>query len=37
MDYAAVSQTDKRFEQKSEVNNEIKENMQKAITTLKEI
>lgn len=37
MDYSAVSQTAKRFEQKSEVNNEIKENMQKVITALKEI
>jgi hypothetical protein len=37
MDYLAVSQTTKRFEQKSEVNNEIKENIQKVITTLKEI
>ena len=37
MDYSAVSQAAKRFEQKSEVNNEIKENMQKAITALKEI
>lgn len=37
MDYSAVSQAAKRFEQKSEVNNEIKENMQKVITALKEI
>ena len=37
MDYSAVSQTAKRFEQKSEVNNEIKEYMQKVITALKEI
>lgn len=37
MDYSAVSQTAKRFEQKSEVNNEIKENMQRVITALKEI
>jgi len=37
MDYSAVSQTTKRFEQKSEVNNEIKEDMQKVITALKEI
>jgi len=37
MDYSTVSQAAKRFEQKSEVNNEIKENMQKVITTLKEI
>jgi len=33
----AVSQTAKRFEQKSEVDNEIKEYMQKVITGLKEI
>ena len=32
----AVSQAAKRFEQKSEVNNEIKEHMQKVITALKE-
>jgi len=37
MDYSTVSQAAKRFEQKSEVNNEIKENMQKVITILKEI
>jgi chromosomal replication initiation ATPase DnaA len=37
MDYSAVSQAAKRFEQKSEVNNEIKENMQKVIMALKEI
>ena len=37
MDYSAVPQAVKRFEQKSEVNNEIKKNMQKVITTLKEI
>ncbi len=37
MDYSAVSQAAKRFEQKSKVNNEIKENMQKVITALKEI
>jgi len=37
MDYSAVSQIAKRFEQKSEVNNEIKENMQKVIMALKEI
>ena len=36
MDYSAVSQAAKRFEQKSEVNDEIKEVMQKVITTLKE-
>ena len=37
MDYSAVSQTAKRFEQKSEVNHEIREAMQKVITTLKEV
>ena len=37
MDYSAVSQATKRFEQKSEVNNEIKENMQKVIMDLKKI
>ena len=37
MDYSAVSQAAKRFEQKSEVNDEIKENIQKVITDLKEI
>jgi len=37
MDYSAVSQAAKRFEQKSEVNNEIKEKMQKVIMALKEI
>jgi len=37
MDCSAVYQAAKRFEQKSEVNNEIKENIQKVITTLKEI
>ena len=37
MDYSAVSQAAKRFEQKSEVNDEIKENIQKMITALKEI
>ncbi len=37
MDYSAVSQSAKRFEQKSEVNNEIKEKMQKMITALKEL
>jgi len=36
MDYSAVSQAAKRFEQKSEVNHEIKEDMQKVITALKE-
>jgi hypothetical protein len=33
----ADSQAAKRFEQKSEVNDEIRENMQKAVTALKEI
>jgi len=33
----AVSQTAKRFEQKSEVNHEIKEVMQKMIKALKEL
>lgn len=37
MDYSAVSQAAKRFEQKSKVNNEVKENMQKVITALKEM
>ena len=37
MDYSAVSQTAKRFERKTEVDNEIKEYMQKVITALKEI
>ena len=37
MDYSAVSQAAKRFEQKSKVNNKIKEDMQKVITALKEI
>jgi len=36
MDYSAVSQAAKRFEQKSEANDEIKEVMQKVITALKE-
>ena len=35
MDYSAVSQAAKRFEQKSEVNHEIEKNMQKVITVLK--
>ena len=35
MDYSAVSQVAKRFEQKSEVDNEIKEYMQKMIKALK--
>ena len=37
MDYSAVSQAAKRFEQKSEVNHEIKEVMQRVITALKEV
>ena len=37
MNYSAVSQAAKRFEQKSEVNNGIKKDMQKVITALKEI
>jgi len=37
MDYSAVSQAAKRFEQKTEMDNEIKEYMQKVITALKEI
>jgi len=37
MDYSAVSQSAKRFEQKNEVDNEIKENIQKVIVALKEI
>lgn len=37
MDYSAVSQAAKRFEQKTEVDNEIKEYRQKVITALKEI
>jgi DNA-binding MarR family transcriptional regulator len=37
MDYSAVSQAAKRFEQKSEINHEIKEIMQKVITALKEV
>jgi len=36
MDYSAVSQAAKRFEKKCEVNQEIKEVMQKVITTLQE-
>ena len=36
MDYSAVSQAAKRFEQKSEANHKIKEVMQKVITALKE-
>ncbi|MCK5767963.1 MAG: hypothetical protein KAH35_06295 [Candidatus Atribacteria bacterium] len=34
MDYSAVSQAAKRFEQKSEVNDEVKEVMQKVVTAL---
>jgi len=37
MDYSAVSQAAKRFEQKSKVNGKIKEGLQKVITALKEI
>ena len=37
MDYSAVSQAAKRFEQKTKVNHEIKEVMQKVITALKEV
>jgi chromosomal replication initiation ATPase DnaA len=37
MDYSAVSQAAKRFEQKSKFNNEIKKNLQGVITILKEI
>jgi len=37
MDYSAVSQATKTFEQKSEVNHEIKEVMQRVITALKEV
>jgi len=37
MDYLAVSQTAQRFEQKSKVNDEIKESLQKVITVLKEM
>jgi len=37
MVYLAVSQVTKRFEQKSKVNHEIREKMQKMITTSKEI
>ena len=37
MDYSAVSQAAKRFEQKTEVNHEIKEVMQRVITALKEV
>jgi hypothetical protein len=37
MGYSAVPQIAKRFEQKSKVNDKIKENLQKVITALKEI
>jgi len=37
MDYSAVSQAAKRFEQKTEVDHEIKEVMQRVITALKEV
>ena len=37
MDYSAVSQAAKRFEQKSEVNHEIKEVMQRVVKALKEV
>ena len=37
MDYSAVSQAAKRFEQKNKVNGKIKEGLQKVITALKEI
>jgi len=37
MDYSAVSQTAKRFEQKSKMNDKIKESLRKVITALKEI
>jgi len=37
MDYSTVSQAAKRFEQKSEVNHELKEYIEKVITALKEI
>ena len=36
MDYSAVSQAAKRFEQKSEANHEINEVIQKMIIALKE-
>jgi len=35
MDYSAVSQAAKRFEQKSEVNDKIKGNIQKVMNGLK--
>ena len=37
MDYSAVSQIAKRFEQKSKVNDKTKESLQKMIPALKEI
>jgi len=37
MDYSAVSQAAKRFEQKCEINEKIKEVIKKVITTLKEV
>jgi len=37
MDYSVVSQIAKRFEKKSKVNDEIKKNLQKVITALKEM
>jgi len=37
MDYSEVSQAAKRFEKKCEMNQEIKEVMQKVVTALKEI
>jgi hypothetical protein len=36
MDYSAVSQTAKRFEQESKLNHEIEEIKQKIIAALKE-
>jgi len=37
MDYSTVSQAAQRFEQKSKVNDKIKENLQKVIMVLKEM
>jgi len=37
MDYLAVFQTTKRFEQKSKVNDKIKESLQRVITALKKL
>ena len=37
MGYSAVSQIAQRFEQKSKVNDKIKENLQKVITALREM